>query len=699
MGKKITRRNFLEQSAVFGGAAFLPGIILNSVGDAASGMQKNIVKRSRPGIYVTGEEIPGLNSMAQLKNKVKTGHAKELWEQIKTKAEAECRLNPLAPASMFPGRNESAAKHSNPDWTVCNEAGGRMLRAALVHLVTGEVDFKINALQQMEALFDQKLWPKWMDQAHERFGHTADLRTGMLSLDVALAFDWLYTSLSESERAFIIDGIDRQGVQPYLTSIAQNPWWTKDLNNWLTVIVGGFGIAGMALGEDHPDSRKLIDISIPLMEKYMSIYGPEGEFNESVAYANATKLVVNYYLALYYWSRGGDNRLAQRPFPETCYWKMYLTLPPGRVAAFGDAHVDAFPEVKYVAAVAGVVRDRILQWFYLQNAPQTADPLQLLWYDPTLEPESPEGKLPLGKASFAHGACVSSRSNWNPNAAACVVYGKAGREENHEHNDLGQVCIDGYGERLVVDLGSPSGYPVDFFDENRWKYYNASILGHNILMFGGRELKVPQRERGEKFGEALKQIQGKIVQSFFDDEIGSYWRCDLTQAYSGVESVFRTVVHFFPGIVAVLDEAALFRVEEISLRWHTINRSVPDESGNFIVEGEGARLVGRVANLNGQEMKMMRNEHGYNPPFDKNRLGEPLEQRNESYVEAKFNSRKCRLLTLFAVEKKTETHHVWKKVPKGWQVKVEASEFHVHVSESCLSIVNVLAEKELKIDF
>jgi|TARA_B110000495_G_C22811364_1_gene473670 hypothetical protein len=40
---------------------------------------------------------------------------------------------------------------------------------------------------------------------------------------------------------------------------------------------------------------------------------------------------------------------------------------------------------------------------------------------------------------------------------------------------------------MIIDPGSPSGYPADFFDENRWKYYNASIIGHNVPMFGGRE--------------------------------------------------------------------------------------------------------------------------------------------------------------------------------------------------------------------
>jgi len=521
------------------------------------------------------------------------------------------------------------------------------------------------------------------------FGHPADLRTGMLSMDVALAFDWLYPSLSKNEKDFIIEGIDRQGIQPYLQSIEQDPWWIHDLNNWLTVIVGGLGIAGMTLGKEHPDSQKLIDISASLMQKYMSIYGPDGEFNESVAYANATKLVVNYYLAKYYWSKGGEKRLAQNPLPQTCYWKMYLTLPPGRVVAFGDAHVDAAPEVKYIAAIASATRDPILQWFYLQYAPQKADPLQLLWYDPTLEPENPEGKLPLGKAFFAHGACISSRTDWNSQGTACVVYGKAGREENHEHNDLGQLCIDGYGEKLIVDLGSPSGYPADFFEANRWMYYNASVRGHNVLMFGCREMRVPNRDRGEKFGDEFKKIQGKILDAKFDTKTGGHWRIDLTGVYEGVKSVYRTVVHLFPGIVAVLDEAELKNEEEISLRWHTIDRCEPDADDNFIVMGEKAKLTGKVICLGVEKFSIQRNEHKYQPPFDRDRLGEPLEQRRESYIEAKLTAKSCRLLSLFSVVEKDEKQQLWHRNNDVWEIQTNHAQFKVDTFDKKLTVTNI----------
>ena len=47
--------------------------------------------------------------------------------------------------------------------------------------------------------------------------------------------------------------------------------------------------AGMALAEDHPDSKKLVDFAVEKMKWYLEMYGAEGEFNESPDYAGANR--------------------------------------------------------------------------------------------------------------------------------------------------------------------------------------------------------------------------------------------------------------------------------------------------------------------------------------------------------------------------------------------------------------------------
>lgn len=634
----------------------------------------------RPHIFVTAEKTGDLRSVDELREGIRTGHAKTLWEAIRSQADADCSTDPLIPSSVIPGREDVHIRHANRDWTICNAAGQRVQTAAIAALITSDTKYRDSALRQMDALFDRSIWPEWRDQApsHQRFD--ADLRTGMLGKDLSLAYDWLYPHLSSEQKEWIISGIDDMGIQPYLRAVDAGAWWANGHNNWLTVVVGGMGIAGMALAEDHPQSLHLVNFAHPRMVNYLKNYGPEGEFNESVAYANATLYPVAYFTAHRYATGGGDNRLSQWPFPDTCIWSAYFTLPPGRVAAFGDSHLYAPPFVTYLSAVADATQNGIIQWFYLQNIldnPHRNLPWELLWYNANLKPVSPEGHLPKGRAYPAHNACISVRTDWNPRTTDCVVYGKAGHgAEGHGNHDIGQVCIDACGERLIVDLGSPPGYPADFFGETRYKYYNASVIGHNLLTIGNRETKRSSDD------------QAKILNAEFDDAKGGHWTLDLTPLYEQVQSVHRTVAFLSPGIIAVLDTARCNAEEDIVLRWHTISPSEPDANGHFTVQGEKAALTAQIVRLYGNDITFSQHRHAYHAPYNRFRLGDVFEQRHEPFVQATVQGRACRLLTLFSVYPDHQAIQPWQSEQNAWTVQTPDGAATVTLTDAMMQLKN-----------
>ncbi|MCF7688136.1 MAG: heparinase II/III-family protein [Cephaloticoccus sp.] len=617
-----------------------------------------------PRLFLTHDPDRGLRTIGDLQRDILEGWSCDTWLRIFSAAAEALKTGPVLPDADLPGRPPSMVEHRNPDFTVCDAAGQQVLRAALVHLLTGRPEFKASALAQLRALYDPEVWPDWIDQSHVHFGYRADLRTGMLSQAVGLAYDWLAPSLSTDERDWVIEGLNRRGIQPYLASLQQDPWWTRDLNNWLACIVGGLGIAGMALDGEHPDARLLIDFAVDKMEEYCAVYGPEGEFNESVGYAGANRLLVDFFQAHRHWSGGKQNRLAQTPFPEMCHWVMQTTLPPGRVVSVGDCHPEGPVTTGYVASVAAANHDGILQWLYQQYQAESDDPYQLVSYDPQLAAVSPAGKIPVFKSFSAHGRIVVSRTDWSPQSTACVVHAKAGREENHEHNDVGQLCLDGFGERLIVDPGSPSGYPADFFEGARWQYYNASIRGHNVLMFDGAEQRSPDRQRG-KFGD-VSVFSGRVVSSKYVPGLGAAWKMDLSAAYSAGQRVTRTVLHLYPGYVAVLDEAVLDQARAISLRWHTCDRAEPDDHGKFTVRGKKAKVAAQVKSLGESEARISRHEHEYVFPYDRDRMGAVLAPRRESFIEAKLAGDSCRLLTLFSVSSLAVEDQGWVNSAAGW---------------------------------
>ncbi|MBI2193305.1 MAG: hypothetical protein HYU36_15120 [Planctomycetes bacterium] len=256
----------------------------------------------RPRILVTADKIDGLRCLAEVKESLQTGHLQRLSAELLEKVETESRRPPYVPSSVFPGRDPDQARHGNRDYTVVAAAGERIVDAALAALLTGHARWRDAALEQMESLFDETRWPEWRDKSHSWVA--ADLRTGQLSEAIALAYDWLCPLLAESQRCWILEGLDRCGVRRYLKSVEEKAWWLDQKTNWQTCVVGGLGIAGMALGEDHPDSERLINLSLGRMRDYLSVYGPEGEFNENVGYASATLSPVVYFSAYRYYNAG-----------------------------------------------------------------------------------------------------------------------------------------------------------------------------------------------------------------------------------------------------------------------------------------------------------------------------------------------------------------------------------------------------------
>ncbi|MGC9319173.1 MAG: heparinase II/III domain-containing protein [Armatimonadota bacterium] len=640
----------------------------------------------RPHLLVTAERVGDLRTIDDVREAIEDGHARELWEHILRQAEADLQLEPLVPTSVYPGRGGVEAERGNREYRLVHATASRIMRAALVALVTGDDRFQDAALEQMACVFDKDRWPDWRDMAHLRY--PADLRTGQLAMAIGLAYDWLYPALSAEQRATIVEGLDRRAIQPFWECVEKGVGWTRGTNNWTTCIVGGLGIAGMALAEDHPDGERLVEFSEEQMRRYLTMLGPEGEFNESVGYCGAMRLPAQYFAALRYHSGETGNVLGSPPFIKACRWIMYQTIAPGRTVPFGDAHPSAPPPASAFSAVAAAAQDPVLQWFYLHNADvrRFEHPvIALLTFDDRLEPASPEGEMPHGRAFGAFGALISSRTAWEPwtdGGVRCTVHSKAGIEQNHEHHDVGQVVINGFGRRLIVDLGSPSNYPADYGPPSRWEYYNASSWGHNVLNLVGHEM---QGERNQ---------QSPHVLSAFDDSLGGCWSIDLAPFYPGAEAVSRTVVHLEPGVVAVLDDAELAGPEEIRLRWHTIDRCEPDEEGRFTVENGAVRLASRVIRLDSDEIAVARDEHAYEAPYDTGRNGAPLAQRHESFIEARLEGRRCRLLTAFAVFGPSEETADWERTEDGLRLEAPDRAVSITASDDELTVTNERTEAQ-----
>ena len=585
-----------------------------------------------------------------------------IWSELRAAAVRERDLPPYLVDSVFPGRDPYSAELKGMDYTLCRGVGLRILRHALLFLIEGDQAWIDAAVRQSDVLFDDQEYPAW-----NHFARMAEpqfdvhLRTGMLAKDVSLMFNWLRPHLGPGRTRTLVDGLEKRALAPFNRAVESRPWWIEVNNNWLTCIVGGLGICGMALDGLHPEARNLIALADPLMERHLEDFGSEGEFNEGLGYAGAIGLVIDYFAARLGWSVDTDNRLARAPFPAVARWYIHMTVPPGHLFAFGDGHAHAPLKADWMAALASAGQDPVLQGFYLSHRSIQADPLQLLFLDPDLQPCPPAGHLPLGRAFREKGACVSSRTSWDWDRTSSVVGSKARREDNHEHNDPGQVVIDGEGLPLIVDWGTPTTtYPAGFFTRDRFHYFETRAFGHNIPVFGGRDMRScyvlhPDYTEGPLHGKRALLNQGRILSSTFDDNWGGLWTIDTTDAWDGVILCHRTVLHVFPGFVVVLDEARLAGHESISLRWNTAHPPVLTGEDGFRLQLERVGLAARVLDLQGGATCYRIDRQRYHAPWNRDQFGGILPERDCPYFEAVTHSDRCRFLTLFSVQPGSRT--------------------------------------------
>ncbi|MDP6779950.1 MAG: hypothetical protein QGI83_24555, partial [Candidatus Latescibacteria bacterium] len=179
-----------------------------------------------------------------------------------------------------------------------------------------------------------------------------------------------------------------------------------------------------------------------------------------------------------------------------------------------------------------------------------------------------------------------------------------------------------------------------------------------------------------------------MVASDFDDEKGGWWKADLTGTYEGAKGIRRTVVHLNPGIVAVLDEAELEQAEEISLRWHTVDRCEPDAHGSFTIEAGEVRCAGQVARLDGELLSVERKEHAFEPPYDVDYYGIKRPQLYESYVEIIADDDRATFLALFCTYGPGETAGRWSEESGVWSIGMADGQARVAVTEDSIEVKN-----------
>jgi hypothetical protein len=131
-------------------------------------------------------------------------------------------------------------------------------------------------------------FPNWLFQEYQE-GTTPDLPMAHFLFDVALAYDWLYPTLSEAERERCRQRVAREAPKMY--QAAQNPdtWWLHEYTQnhfWLNH--AGLGMAALAFDGEIPDTEKWRTTAAAAMQTVRTVTDAVvgGAWHEGIGYGN-----------------------------------------------------------------------------------------------------------------------------------------------------------------------------------------------------------------------------------------------------------------------------------------------------------------------------------------------------------------------------------------------------------------------------
>ena len=392
--------------------------------------------------------------------------------------------------------------------------GNQVAVWAFGYQMTGNTQYAAIARSQ---LLTYAGWSAWDDGESASLGGP-DLNEAHMLLGCAVAYDWIYETLSASDRATIAAklGTEAQKVATYFP----NAWWVDEYlqnHNWIDT--AGLGMAALVLqGEDARAAGWLALAQTNLQRLQLSIGAiPDGSWHEGLPYEGyGLAMAMPFWLALRHAGADYTDMGLLRG-----YGKFYLTvgipdLPNNLILPFGDfthwpaqqtlqilrltasRFRDGYAETAAQRYVAGVGRGTFLpeMWY---------DIFEFIAYDPTVTPAD-VNTLPLDsqfpdigaavlhstfdKGDFTIGfkaAVFGGNVNFNRvmnNGTPCMgnaAWGNADCgwvEWGHDHNDDMSFWLFGKGTWLAPEaMGYDAGKSTDYtYPASQTAYHNALLV-------------------------------------------------------------------------------------------------------------------------------------------------------------------------------------------------------------------------------
>jgi len=472
----------------------------------------------------------------------------------------------------------------NAHLTRAREMQKRVVTVLARWIQSGDPAFREAALAYIAQIGQWEYW-SWITWRRGNAAPEAiyDLSYGENSATLAIAYDWLYDSLSAEEKELFLGVARGRSFRSGLVHARPDgaSWFGRPDSNWNTVCAGGLGMLALAMYEDAPEARELLPrVEESVAPFFQLLDQTAGGWPEGIGYWNYGMRYGFTYLLSHERATGQVHPLMQLDGVRQTLAFPLDFCPQGQPCSFGDSNRwEPLPFHYRVAERLGSTDTVRALDAYLE---EHGVPLWGLWPNAVewlaLHPgtvaerlRSTEARIEAKLYQGLDWGVLTDRASDPP---LFMTLRGGTTQVPHGHRDLLSFhCVVGK-ERLVASLG-PAEYLDTTFSSRREELFEISPFSKNTILLNGV---------GIAAGSALDCTE--LVHLPGAEGIRFEATAAMGEMYDGPAAQFcgRWALLLEDGAYLIVDYARLPRVGRVESRLHTF--------ADVQVVGDGAVLCG-----------------------------------------------------------------------------------------------------------
>lgn len=376
----------------------------------------------------------------------------------------------------------------------------KMEYLALAYQMTGDRKYSDKLRSMLLNISEIKSWanaemmqrsPQWR----------SELQMAHRAYQIAVAYDAIYATLSQSDRGKIAKGVYRLAVEPLLGDWLLEPSRIHSLNsmghNWWTSCVCMGGLLALAISNEMPQAYsgaqrvaealpEWFDFAGDALQGKSRTFDRGGGMYESINYASFGITEALLFRVAWLNAHPGTKledirQMALLPefFASVAYPRDGMLYSIN----FGDSHKNVTGESSMFLAYEMGVKSPVTLWYATQieqgqhreGFPRIF-PMGFL-YTPNLSKAPSQPGLPTSKIWNDFG-WATMRDSWAKNSTMLAV--KSGTTWNHSHADANSMILFHKGVDIIKDAGNCS------YGKQEYRNYFFQSEAHNVVRFDGK---------------------------------------------------------------------------------------------------------------------------------------------------------------------------------------------------------------------